>query len=223
MEHLAVILDGNGRWAVNRGRDRSQGYRYGAEALVRLLEDFMSLPILVLTVYAFSTENNSRNNDEVSNIYSVIASFLLKNVFPFCLKNNVALRFIGDIDNLPEKVKDIVKKTEIKNGIKTFVVALNYGGINEVCRAVNKFFERKRSKITEKDILLSLDTGTLPPPDAVIRYGGYKRMSNFLPLQSVYSELFFIDKLWPDYERNDIVNVLNDFLKIKRNFGGNNA
>lgn len=223
MKHLAVIMDGNGRWAVNKGQNRSQGYRYGAEALVRLLEDFLTLPLSVLTVYAFSTENNTRDNEEVSNIYSVIASFLLNRVFPFCKENDVALRFIGDLDGLPAQVKEVVEKTTICDGKKTFVIALNYGGLDEVCRTVNKLLAEKRVSITGKEFLSELDTGRLPPPDAVVRYGGHKRLSNFLPLQCAYSELFFIDKFWPDYERKDIETILDEFLNIKRNFGGNNA
>ena len=224
MKHLAVIMDGNGRWAINKGLDRSQGYRYGAEALVRLLEDFITLPLSVLTVYAFSTENNLRNKEEVSNIYSVIASFLLNRVYPFCQKAGIALRFIGNLDKLPKNLKDVVcDQDNDHKANKTFVIAINYGGIDDVCRAISSMRDKKIETIDEKTLLSNLDCGDLPFPDAVLRYGGHKRLSNFMLLQCAYSELFFIEKLWPDYTKEDIASVINEFKLIKRNFGGNNA
>ena len=125
MQHLAVIMDGNGRWAENRGQERSYGYRFGAEALVSLLADFLTLPISLMTVYAFSTENNNRDNKEVSNIFSVIASFLLSGVFPFCEKYNVNIRFIGNITGLPERMKRVLTLAPKTSGEKTIVIALN--------------------------------------------------------------------------------------------------
>ena len=223
MKHIAVIMDGNGRWAVKRGRERSVGYRFGARALMRLAEDFLSFPISTLTVYAFSTENNKRDSKEVSNIFSVIASFLLSEVFPFCQKNGVALRFIGNLDALPDDLKQIAESNPAVSGEKTLVIAINYGGSDEILRAYEKMKEKGIVRPTEKDLYDNLDTAGLPMPDAVLRYGGYKRLSNFLPLQTIYSELFFIDKLWPDYDRSDIEKVISDFSVIKRNFGGNNA
>ncbi len=223
MQHLAVIMDGNGRWAERRGQERSYGYRFGAEALMKLLADFLTLPISVMTVYAFSTENNNRNNKEVSNIFSVIASFLLSGVFPFCEKYNVKIRFIGDINGLPERMQRVLGLAPKKNGEKTIVIALNYGGTNEVTRAFVRLREKGVENPTEKDLLSCLDTTGLPLPDVVLRYGGYKRLSNFLPIQSAYSELFFTEKLWPDYAREDIEKVLTEYSSIKRNFGGNHA
>ena len=223
MQHLAVIMDGNGRWAENRGQERSYGYRFGAEALVSLLADFLTLPISVMTVYAFSTENNNRDNKEVSNIFSVIASFLLSGVFPFCEKNNVNVRFIGDINGLPERMKRVLTLAPKTSGEKTIVIALNYGGTDEVTRAYIRMRDKGIEKPTEKDLFACLDTAGLPLPDAVLRYGGYKRLSNFLPIQSAYAELFFTDKLWPDYAREDIEKVLSEYSSIKRNFGGNHA
>lgn len=223
MQHLAVIMDGNGRWAENRGQERSYGYRFGAEALMRLLADFLTLPISVMTVYAFSTENNTRDNKEVSNIFSVIASFLLSGVFPFCEKYNVNVRFIGDTNGLPETMKSVLVSAPNCSGEKTIVIALNYGGTDEIMRAYIRMSEKGIEKPTEKDLMDCLDTAGLPLPDAVLRYGGHKRLSNFLLLQSAYAELFFTDKLWPDYTREDIEKVLTEYSSIKRNFGGNHA
>ena len=223
MQHLAVIMDGNGRWAENRGQERSYGYRFGAEALMRLLADFLTLPISVMTVYAFSTENNNRDNKEVSNLFSVIASFLLSGVFPFCEKNGITVRFIGNTETLPERLKRVLTLAPKRSGNKTFVIALNYGGTDEVTRAYIRMREKGIDRPTEKDLFDSLDTAGLPLPDAVIRYGGHKRLSNFLLLQSAYAELFFTDKFWPDYAREDIEKVLTEYSSIKRNFGGNHA
>lgn len=223
MQHLAVIMDGNGRWAENRGQERSYGYRFGAEALMRLLADFLTLPISVMTVYVFSTENNTRDNKEVSNIFSVIASFLLSGVFPFCEKYNVNVRFIGDTNGLPETMKSVLVSAPNCSGKKTIVIALNYGGTDEIMRAYIRMREKGIEKPTEKDLMDCLDTAGLPLPDAVLRYGGHKRLSNFLLLQSAYAELFFTDKLWPDYTREDIEKVLTEYSSIKRNFGGNHA
>ncbi len=216
-------MDGNGRWAVSKGQERSYGYRYGAEAFTRLVKDFIYLPVSVLTVYAFSTENNTRNKDEVSNIYKVIACFLLKDILPICEQNDLTLRFIGDRDGLPDEVKDAVLKSDRVGKNKTVVIALNYGGLDEVRRAYARLFDKNKKNITEIDIIENLDTAGLPPVDAVLRYGGHKRLSNFLPLQTTYAELFFTDKFFPDYDRKDVERILIDFEKIKRNFGGTDA
>ncbi len=221
MEHLAVIMDGNGRWAVNKGRERAFGYRYGAEAFTRLLRDFSTFPFSVLTVYAFSTENNNRDKEEVSNIYAVIASFLLNRVFPFCRQNSINVDFIGDKNGLPEELKKVFYYHD-NSGKKTVVIALNYGGLNEIKRTFDRIITSGVKDVSEKTILEFLDTNKLPPVDAVLRYGGYKRLSNFLPLQTSYAELFFTDKFFPDYDRSDIEFLLSEFKSIKRNFGGNN-
>ncbi len=220
MKHLAVIMDGNGRYAVARGKERVEGHRLGAEAFERAVEDLSDLPIDILTVYAFSTENGGRPQSEVSNILDVIAYFLQNRIYSIAKKKRVNIRFIGNIDALPEYVKEIVFNAPFfENAEKTVVIALNYGGWDEVCRAAEKI-SRGGKKFSEEELKNNLDASDLPFPDAVLRYGGYKRLSNFMPLQTAYSELFFTDKYWPEYDKNDFLSVIENFGKIKRNFGG---
>lgn len=222
MKHLAVIMDGNGRYAELKGVERSKGHEAGAIAFEKACRDFATLPLDVLTVYAFSTENNSRPKEEVSNILSVIAYFLEKRIHPFAAENGITVRFIGKIDELPQNLKKTISVAPVFEKGKTIVIAINYGGTDEICRAFKKMSENK-SDFTPENLINSLDTAGLPLPEAVLRYGGYKRLSNFMPVQTVYSELFFTDKYWPEYEREDFCKVINDFEKIKRNFGGLNA
>lgn len=231
MEHLAIIIDGNGRWATKRGLDRKKGHEMGALALERAINDFAALDIGILTFYAFSTENVKRDPEEVSNLLGVIAYFLNNNIKERVTKLNLRVRFIGDLSLLPSPLLSAIASLNalaINNSGKLVVFAINYGGINEVCRAIDKIirnrnFLRDNSLVTKEELMDALDTANMPPPDAILRYGGHQRLSNFLPLQSAYSELFFLEKLWPDYEKIDIENVINEYKKILRNFGGNNA
>lgn len=223
MKHLAVIMDGNGRYAEQRGLERKQGHFMGAEAFVTLVRDFPLLPLKIITVYAFSTENYKRPKDEVNSILKIIATFLENKVYKIARENNITVKFIGDINSLPEYFhKIIVSAPVFDSDSKIIVIALNYGGLDEVCRAVNKIQAKKINFITEETIKDNLDTCGLPFPDAVLRYGGEKRLSNFLPLQTIYSELFFINKFWPEYDKSDILFIIEQFGKIKRKFGGLN-
>ncbi len=231
MKHLAIIIDGNGRWAEKQGLNRIYGHEKGAFALERALVDLKNLDIETLSVYAFSTENSHRSPKEVSNLMGVIAYFFNNNIGKIINKNNYRVRFIGDLQKLPQEVLAAVANlnaSALNNTGKLIVFALNYGGVNEVCRAFDKLYAEKLFfkddlPITEKQLYAALDTANIDLPDAVLRYGGHKRLSNFLPLQSVYSELFFTDKLWPDYEKNDIEEIIKQYTTIKRNFGGINA
>lgn len=222
MKHLAVIMDGNGRYAESKGWERSKGHEYGALAFENACRDFVNLPLEVLTVYAFSTENNSRPKKEVSNILGVIAYFLEKRIYPFAREKGVSVRFIGRTDGLTQELKSVIAFAPRFETGKTIVIAINYGGIDEICRAFKKM--SNDGKPFTEDILTNyLDTAGLPFPEAVLRYGGYNRLSNFMPVQTAYSELFFTDKFWPDYDKQDFCDVINAFEKIKRNFGGLNA
>ncbi|NCA92711.1 di-trans,poly-cis-decaprenylcistransferase [bacterium] len=231
MKHLAIIIDGNGRWAEKQGLSRMYGHEKGAVALENALLDLKDLDIEVLSVYAFSTENSHRSPMEVNNLMGIIAYFFNNNIGNVIKQNNYQVRFIGDLQKLPEKVLTAIANLNalaINNTGKLIVFALNYGGANEVCRAFDKIYAEKKffkddTPITEKQIYDSLDTANIALPDAILRYGGHKRLSNFMPLQSIYSELFFIDKLWPDYQKSDIEEIIAQYTKIKRNFGGINA
>lgn len=231
MRHLGIIMDGNGRWAEQRGLPRSAGHEQGAVALCRAIEDFINLDIDVITVYAFSTENEKRNKEEVSNILGIIAYFLEHGISELAEKNSLQLRFIGNLSRLPLALTNIMSRLNaafLNNKGKTVVIALGYGGNEEICACFDRILKKRMflqdiTPVTKEEIYSNLYTAGLPLPDAVLRYGGFQRLSNFLPLQTVYSELFFTDKLWPDYAKEDLEGVLNSFSEIKRNFGGTNG
>lgn len=231
MKHLGIIMDGNGRWAESRSLPRSAGHEKGAFALCRAIEDVVTLDVDVLTVYAFSTENSKRDDKEVSDLLGVICYFLSNNIADLARKHNLRLRFLGSFSKLPSELIEVISELNaefINNTGKTVVFAINYGGIEEVCSCFNRILEKRfyvgdNSPVTEQELFDNLYTSGLPLPDAILRYGGYRRLSNFLPLQSVYSELFFTDKLWPDYSREDLTNIIEEFKSIKRNFGGLNG
>ena len=218
MQHLGVIMDGNGRFGVQKYGERSLGYTDGAKALVRAVKDFSELPLKYLTVYAFSTENNKRKKEEVSNIFNTIAYFLKYEIYPLLLEKSIGVRFIGDLDGLQAELKEIVRSAPVLFGEKTLIIAINYGGLNEIVRTTKKIIELGK-EITEKTIREFSDLQGIPDPDAIIRYGGYRRLSNFLPMQSIYSELFFTDKKWPEYEKKDFQDIIEQYETIKRNFG----
>lgn len=231
MKHLGIIMDGNGRWAQNRSMPRTAGHEKGALSLCKFLDDLASLDIDVITLYAFSTENESRSKEEVGNILGVIAYFLSHQVKDIAQKNDYKVRFIGNLSRLPEELNAVISElnaSTINNNGKTVVFAIGYGGVDEVTNAIDRIIQRRAfledtSPVTKEELFNNLYTAGLPQPDAILRYGGYRRLSNFLPLQSIYSELFFTDKLWPDYAKEDIEKVLEEFASIKRNFGGNNG
>lgn len=231
MKHLGIIMDGNGRWAQERSMPRTAGHEKGALSLCRLLDDLDTLDVEVVTLYAFSTENESRSKEEVGNILGVIAYFLSHQVASLAEEHAYKVRFIGNMQRLPEQLNEIISTlnaSTINNEGKTVVFAIGYGGVDEVMGAINRIIQRRafledRSPVTKEELFNNLYTAGLPMPDAILRYGGYKRLSNFLPLQSIYSELFFTDKLWPDYEKKDIEKVIEEYKSIKRNFGGNDA
>ena len=218
IHHLAIIADGNGRYGESLGLTRNDGYEYGAKAVFQAVCDLTKLPIDVETFYVFSTDNNKRNHEEVSNIFHVIAYFLKNKIYPFARENGITVRLIGDVGRLPEDMqKELADAPNYETG-KTVVFAINYGGDDEIVRACRKTVEQGEM-ITVGSIKNNLDTAGLPDPDAIVRYGGYKRLSNFLPLQSAYAELFFTDKLWPQYDISDITDVMERFQTIKRKFG----
>ena len=218
MKHLAIIMDGNGRYALSRGLTREEGHLAGAEAFASLVRDFASLPIDVITVYAFSTENANREKKEVDSLLEIIRSFLEKRIFSIAQNHHISVKFIGNTTVLPTVLQDTMHRAPFFKEGKTMIIALNYGGADEVARAVRKMIDRNEQVSVER-IKDYLDTAGYPDPDVLIRYGGYQRLSNFMPLQTAYTDLFFLDKLWPEYDVNDILDILADSAKIKRNFG----
>ena len=225
-------MDGNGRWAQSAGKPRKLGHEAGAMALCRALRDVVDInDVDCITFYAFSTENDKRNMEEVSNILGVIAYFWSNEVTKIAEEYSLQIRFIGDLNRLPAFLTSVISDLNartINNKSKTVVFAIGYGGDEEAVSAVNAILSQRMlfndfSPVTKEELYGNLYTAGLPMPDAIIRYGGYKRLSNFMPLQSIYSELFFTDKMWPDYDKKDFEDVVEEFYKIKRNFGGLNG
>jgi undecaprenyl diphosphate synthase len=226
--HLALIMDGNRRWAKQRNLPSKKGHEEGAKALLRAMDEADRLGIEYTTFYAFSSDNYNRESHEVGNILGIIAYFLRNFVYPKIMENGFRFRFIGELELLPNELLDIINlinKDALNNKGRMFIFAIGYGGDLEIAHAVNRCIELKsmrfdNSPISVEDIKNSLYTVNIPAPDLVIRFGGHQRLSNFMPLQTIYSELMFTDKLWPDFQTGDLDRFLQKYKEIKRNFGG---
>jgi undecaprenyl diphosphate synthase len=226
--HVAVIMDGNGRWATARKLPRKLGHKQGAESLRRLLEACENHPqITHLTVYAFSSENWKRPSDEVSDLMELLA-FYLERESRKLHERGVRLRFIGDRNRLSETIQNMLKETEAlteNNRRFTLVVALSYGSRQELCRAAQRVCEAvvrgelRADAIDESTFADALDTHGIPDPDLLIRTGGDQRLSNFLLWQSAYTELYFTDVLWPDFAQADFDTALQCYAQRERRFG----
>jgi undecaprenyl diphosphate synthase len=219
-KHIAVIMDGNGRWAQKRHMPRSYGHVKGLSSVQKIIKYSIQYKIEALTLYAFSTENSKRPKNEIDdlvNLFDESISREANNIY----KNNIVLRILGDITFFPKFLQKKINNLEIQckgnNGLK-LNIALNYGSQKEIVNAVNRSLKNKR-KVTLKDIEKSLDTVNLPNVDLLIRTGGEKRISNFLLWQLAYSELFFVDKLWPDFNEAILVDALYSYQKRNRRFG----
>jgi len=224
-------MDGNGRWAQERGLPRKAGHEKGARALVRAITELNNLSIECVSFYAFSTDNAKRNLEEVGNILGIIAYFLQNEILPLAQKLNLQIRIIGDVRELPTQLAKIIVETNsatLNNKGMKVVLAIGYGGDKEVCNALDiiikkKDFLQENTPITVEELNNSLYTVGLPNPDIVIRYGGQHRLSNFMPIQTIYSELFFLDTFWPDFDIKQINEIINKYNIITRNFGGLNG
>lgn len=216
MEHLAVIMDGNGRWAEKRHLPRIMGHRAGAEALDRCMHYCKAAGIRYLTVYAFSTENWKRSEEEVTGLMKLLSGFVHSKEKEL-LAEGVRFKVIGRRSDLSEKLQAEIAALEEKTkaGDFTLIVALSYGGRDEIVRAAMKFRGG-----TEEDFANCLDTAGLPDPDLVIRTSGEQRISNFLLWQSAYSEYYFTETLWPDFDQVEFDRALASYAKRERRMGG---
>jgi undecaprenyl diphosphate synthase len=216
-KHVAIIMDGNRRWARERGLDPKEGHKEGIEALERTVRACKKFGIELLTVYALSTENLvSREESEINSLFSLINSGFAEK-FPILKKEEVRVNFLGNIEKLPFSVKktlQITKKALSANSGLVLNIALNYGSREEITKAAEKF-----KKGTEEEFSSFLYTKGLPDPELMIRTGGEKRLSNFLLWQLSYTELYFTDTLWPDFNEEELSKALEDYRKRKRNFG----
>ena len=225
--HVAIIMDGNGRWAQNKRKPRLFGHKSGAESVQNIVKVSREIGIRYLTLYAFSSENWGRPEKEVSGLMSILKHYL-ESELPKMQKNGIRLVSIGDQGRLPAGVRNslqaVIKATE-NNSELTLNLALSYGGRNEIVRAVQKISQRcvdgdlEVSAICDEDISGSLDTHGMPDPDLLIRTGGEARLSNFLLWQLSYAEIYFTNTMWPDFRKNAFFEAIADFQQRQRRFG----
>lgn len=221
--HVAIIMDGNGRWAQQRGMDRTWGHREGVKALKPIVKESSRLGIEVLTVYAFSTENWRRPLQEVDVLMGLLVEFLTQET-PELRDEGVKIRTIGDIERLPESARRSLDWAKAETAAETHMVlnlALNYGARDEILRAVNRWRQDDGAvPLTEEGLTAYLDTAGLPDPDLLIRSSGEFRISNFLLWQLAYAEIFISDKLWPDFDPGEFHRAIRDYQARHRRFGG---
>jgi undecaprenyl diphosphate synthase len=219
-KHVAIIMDGNGRWAKRRQLPRVVGHQRGVEAVRRLVREARTMGLEALTLYAFSTENWRRPEDEIADLMGLLKRFILSDLDEFAA-NNVRLRIIGDYRVFPADVialiEDALARTAQNTG-SSLAVALNYGSQDEIARAAAK--AAAKGDITPAAIEAELDTAGLPPPDLLIRTSGEHRLSNFLLWQAAYAELLFVDTLWPDFDGGKLREAVACFARRERRFGG---
>ncbi len=220
-QHIAIIMDGNGRWATERGKERSYGHQAGVEAVRRVTSECSRLGVKYLTLYTFSTENWNRPADEISALMGLVLTSLEDEIF---MKNNVRFRVIGDINRLPDKVRQKLRETEehtAQNTAMTMVLALSYSSRWEITNAVREIVAEglQEKDITEETISQHLTTNFMPDPDLLIRTGGELRISNYLLWQIAYSELYFCDTYWPDFDEAALRKAIESYQHRQRRYG----
>lgn len=221
-EHIAIILDGNGRYAAKKGLPRSAGHKEGADNVERIGDALIALEIPYLTVYAFSTENWKRSAEEVSYLMGLMKRYLTKNKKD-ALRKGIRIRVIGDRSGLSEDLQKLIGEIEEDTAGMTklnLTFAINYGARDEMVRAIRKIIKASPDQITEEVVGSFLDTADLPDPDLLIRTSGEERLSNFLLWQIAYAELFFTDKLWPEFSEEDLAAAIESYGRRNRRFGG---
>ena len=220
INHIAIIMDGNGRWGKKKGKSRNFGHLNGIRVIENIVKTSLKIKIPILTFYTFSTENWKRPKREIGFLFKLIDHYFNKEIDNL-VKSNIRINIIGNIKTLPKKVKarliESMKRT-IKCKKILVNLAINYGSKDEIIKAANAI-RRKKAFFSIKNFESNLYTKGIPNPDILIRTGGKKRLSNFLLWQLAYTELYFIDKLWPDFKIADYQKIINHFKKVKRNFG----
>ena len=228
-QHIAIIMDGNGRWAAKQNKERSYGHQAGVDTVRRITSECTRLGVKYLTLYTFSTENWNRPADEVAALMGLVLTSLEDEIF---MKNNVRFRVIGDINRLPEAVATKLHETEehtAANSAMTMVVALSYSSKWEITNAARKIASKveqgliKADEITEETISEHLETAFMPDPDLLIRTGGEVRISNYLLWQIAYAELYFCDTYWPDFNEEELHKAISSYQARQRRFGKTEA
>ncbi len=219
IRHVAIIMDGNGRWGIKHKKSRNLGHKAGLKTIEKIIKATVKNKIKYLTLYAFSTENWKRPKVEINFLFNLLENYLITKTSDLN-KQNIRLKIIGE-KNFSKNINNLLKKSEektIKNKGLQINLALNYGSKSELIHSLN-FIKKNKKKVTENNISKNLFTKNIPDPDLLIRTGNTQRLSNFLLWQLAYSEIFFEKKLWPDFNINDYNKILKKFKNIKRNFG----
>ena len=217
LNHVAFIMDGNGRWGEKKKKGRNYGHLKGVETVKKIVKSSIKLRIPILTFYVFSSENWKRPKSEVSFLFNLINHYFLKEI-ENVIKQGVKINIIGDVRPLANRLrKTLLKSVRLTKNNKRITVnlAINYGSKNEILETLKKI----KKKINIKNFEKNLYTRNMPDPEILIRTGGHQRLSNFLLWQLAYAELFFLKKLWPDFNSNDLIRIINEYKKRKRNFG----
>ena len=218
--HVAIIMDGNGRWALQKGKSRNYGHQCGLKAIEKIVDYSIKKKISYLTLFTFSSENWKRPKKEVNFLFKLLENYFKKNLLKV-IRNGIKVKIIGNKTRLASNLRKIIKIAENKtrkNKKISVQLALNYGSKQEIINSM-KIVNKKKQKIIIKNFEKNLYTSSIPDPDILIRTGGQRRLSNFLLWQIAYAEIFFVKKMWPDFNNNDFQKILNKFKKIKRNFG----
>jgi undecaprenyl diphosphate synthase len=219
LNHVAIIMDGNGRWGLKKHNSRNKGHKAGLDTVEKIIEETIKLKINYLTLFAFSTENWKRPKKEINYLFNLLENFLSKKIEDFH-KKNIKLKIIG-VKKFSKKLNRLLNLSEKKTSENTSLhinLALNYGSKIEILNAFKKI-NKTNDKINEKNFSKYLETKDVPDPEILIRTGNTKRLSNFLLWQLAYTEIFFEKKLWPDFNKNDYKAVIKKYKKTKRNFG----
>ena len=221
LNHVAIIMDGNGRWGLKKKNSRNYGHLKGLQTVEKVIKCSVKEKIPFLTLYTFSTENWKRPESEIDFLFNLIRNSLKKNLKKI-IKQGIKINVIGKKRGLPKDILKIIKLIEKKTFYNKKIVlnlALNYGSKEEILNACNKVLLKKKEIVSIKNLEDKLYTRNMPDPDIMIRTGGNKRLSNFLLWQLAYAEIFFISKLWPEFNEDDYYKIIKKFYKIKRNFG----
>ena len=219
LNHIAIIMDGNGRWGLKHKNSRNEGHKAGLKTVEKIIKETINQKITHLTLFAFSTENWNRPKQEINYLFNLLDGFLSKKIQDLHNKN-IKLKIIGT-KNFSKRLNKLLKQSEkktVKNTKLQINLALNYGSKFEILNALKKL-NKNNDKINEKNFKKYLQTKNIPDPEILIRTGNTKRLSNFLLWQLAYSEIFFEKKLWPDFNEKDYIQIIKKFKKIKRNFG----